>query len=100
MANYDNGAKILIILIAVTFIIYKLIGWFMGINNYRPEELTTQRKITSDAKNDTDDLVFKGDSNNGSRANAYRGVREFKDNLELSKLFDEAYSIDDIYDSL
>ncbi len=58
----------------------------MSINNYRPEELTTQRKIISDAKNDTDDLTFHNKDKVSKRGIAYTKVRDIKDDLELEAL--------------
>lgn len=63
----------------------------MGINNYRPEELTTQRKITSDAKNDTNELTFENKGKASSHGEAAARVREIK----RDKLMDSLLSHDD-----
>lgn len=74
----------------------------MGINNYRPEELTNQRKKISDAKNDTEDLTFKSDGSNGSRAKAYKGVRDIKDDRLINSLLDHDDSayFEEVFNSL
>jgi len=66
----------------------------MGINNYRPEELTNQRKLISDAKNTGDDLTVDNKGKRSSHGEAAAGVRAFKDDLELKALVengDRAY---------
>ena len=66
----------------------------MSILNYRPEELTTQRKITSDAKNNTEELTFDNKGKRSSHGNAAAKVRAYKDDLELEALIengDRAY---------
>ncbi len=72
----------------------------MGINNYRPEELTTQRKITSDAKNDTEDLTFDNKGRGSSHGNAAAKVREIKDKLDMNKLFDDNEYFEEMFNSL
>lgn len=66
----------------------------MTINTIGPEGIA-QRKAVSDAKNDTDDLTFDGASK-GSRGLAYKAVREYNDNKELTRLFDEAYYYEEL----
>ena len=63
----------------------------MSILNYRPEELTTQRKITSDAKNNTDELTFP---NTVKAKSKYSKISRKRDDLELEALIengDRAY---------
>ena len=54
-----------------------------GINALRPGELITQRKITSDIKNDTDSLTFADDKALNSRSKAYELVRDYNSNKEI-----------------
>ena len=66
----------------------------MSINNYRPEELTNQRKITSDAKNQGDELNVDNKGKRSSHGDAAAGVRAFKDNQLIDSLLnhtDKAY---------
>jgi hypothetical protein len=58
----------------------------MGILNYRPEELTNQRKLISDAKNQGDNLTIDNKGARSSHGEAAAGVRAFKDDLELEAL--------------
>ena len=55
----------------------------MSILNYRPTELTTQRKLVSDAKNNTESLTFEESKDSCKRAEAYKGVREYMDKKDL-----------------
>ena len=52
---------------------------------YRPKELTEQRKIASDIKNNTDELTFEKKSDN-ARAAAYRNTRDLAYTKEIAKL--------------
>lgn len=61
----------------------------MGINNYRPKELTEQRKTISDRKNNTSDLIFADSNNNCKNAADYQKVRDHKSHLEIKKEMDK-----------
>ena len=67
----------------------------MSINTLRPEELIKFRKLTSDAKNNTDDLTFNSGSNN-TRAAAYKRNREIKDELLINRLGDDSTYYDEL----
>ena len=56
-----------------------------GINVLRPDELITQRKITSDIKNDTDSLTFADDKALNARLRAYQLNREHFERKALTK---------------
>ena len=70
----------------------------MSINTLRPEELIKFRKLTSDAKNNTDDLTFGSDSKN-TRAAAYKRNREIKDELLINRLGDDSTYYDELLES-
>ena len=70
----------------------------MSINTLRPEELIKFRKLTSDAKNNTDDLTFNSSSNN-TRAAAYKRNREIKDELLINRLGDDSTYYDELLES-
>jgi len=74
----------------------------MSINNYRPEELTNQRKVTSDAKNDTNDLTFDNKGKRSSHGEAAAGVRAFKDNRLIDSLLshDDRLYFEEVFNSL
>ncbi len=74
----------------------------MGINNYRPEELASQRKITSDAKNQGDELTVDNKGKRSSHGEAAAGVRAFKDNKIIDSLLnhtDKAY-FEEVFNNL
>ena len=58
----------------------------MSINTFRPQELIEQRKIVSDAKNDTESLIFKEPKDNGTRASSYTKTRALKDKMNIQFL--------------
>ena len=60
----------------------------MSINHIGSEEIG-RRKISSDIKNDTDNLTFEDSKSGNKNAAAYRGVREYKDNKLLRELQDD-----------
>jgi len=72
----------------------------MSILNYRPEELASQRKITSDAKNQGDELTVDNKGKRSSHGEAAASVRKLKDKLDMRKLFDDSDYFEDIYNSL
>lgn len=72
----------------------------MSILNYRPQELATQRKIVSDAKNNTESLVFHDSKDGDKRAKAYKSVREYQDDKELRLKLNIIEYQDDYYNSL
>ena len=67
-----------------------------GINALRPGELITQRKITSDIKNDTDSLTFADDKALNSRSKAYELVRDYNSNKEIVSAGCDASYYDDL----
>ena len=76
----------------------------MSILTYRPQELATARKLTSDAKNDTDALTFDSRNKISSHGEAAKKVRERKDQLNIQALeakvdsaaYFDGYDIDDL----
>lgn len=58
----------------------------MSILTYRPAELATSRKITSDLANNTDELTFNSRSKNSSHGIAAKAVRDRADNLNIKFL--------------
>ena len=72
----------------------------MGINNYRPEELTNQRKLISDAKNTGDDLTVDNKGKRSSHGEAAAGVRKLKDKLDMRKLFSDDDYFEEMFNSL
>ena len=72
----------------------------MSILTYRPQELATARKLTSDAKNDTDALAFDSRNKISSHGEAAKKVRERKDKLNIQALEAKVDSADyfDQYD--
>jgi len=74
----------------------------MGILNYRPEELTNQRKLISDAKNTGDDLTVDNKGKRSSHGEAAAGVRAFKDNQLIDSLLshDDNLYFEEVFNSL
>ena len=72
----------------------------MSILTYRTQELATARKLTSDAKNDTDALTFDSRNKISSHGKAAQKVRERKDKLNIQALEAKVDSADyfDQYD--
>ena len=71
----------------------------MSINTITTKELANQRKITSDFKNNTDDLTFGGQSvTNSSHGLSYKKVRIIKDDCEIDRLINQTDT--DYFDSL
>ena len=58
----------------------------MSILTYRPKELATQRKLTSDIKNNTDNLTFAESKNDNARAAAYHESSNLLADLNIKAL--------------
>lgn len=72
----------------------------MSILDYRPKELAAQRKITSDAKNNTESLTFEDSKDSNKRAAAYKGVREYMDKKDLRLRLNAIDYDEDYYNNL
>ncbi len=58
----------------------------MGMNTLRPQELIEQRKITSDAKSNTNALTMEDSKKANPRDSAYRDSRDCKDAMNIKFL--------------
>ena len=67
-------------------------------NQSRAPEIAAEIKATSDAKGDTNDLTYgTGSSPQSSHGIGYKGVREYKERLEIKKIItqtDEDYFLE------
>ena len=66
----------------------------MSINSIGQEEIN-RRRLKSDYVNDTDDLTFAS-KGSGSRGAAYKATREYLDDKEVERLYDDNNYYDDL----